>query len=558
MGELKSLGTEQVCISGGEPLLYKDLDQLVRIATQKGFTVTLNTNGWLLSQKRMSTLLDAGLAGVNLSIDSPIAIEHDRLRNLPGLFERLSKQILECKEADLPFVLNIRMVLSKHNYMHVPKMFDLALRLHADVFSIDMIEADSKKRLFLMNSSEIKEFKTRYIPEVIRKIEEMDSKESLKNYNIAQIRDIFNCNFNPISNYEKGIYWPDEKIKQKCDIPSSFMIIEGDGSVLPCNAVEYNREMIVGNVCKSSITEVWNSSKWKDFRRMKMDYCSECPMNMSYSIILNDSGIEREVQPYRYTANQIKQMIKLDEEKEYNEDRLHEYISFFDLDFDNIRSLNEQYPIESTNYKINFLYKNFFEEMTNEEKIFNCYKKAAPYYSLRQLLGRPEKFNQQLIIFDFMSTHLQLGANVMDYGCCVGDFSILFNKMGFNVFAIDLDNSTFSFAKKRFFDRKMNISTVDINDQMELPNIEEKFDFIFCRDVLEHIVNPLAVLQFFYDHMQSNGYMYISTMNPGDEIYIGSEHLRNTILMAKTEQYKNFFKERFMELDIKGLYKRVN
>ena len=73
------------------------------------------------------------------------------------------------------------------------------------------------------------------------------------------------------------------------------MIIEGDGMVLPCNAVEYNRNQIVGNVFDTDIEELWNSPQWNSFRKSKMKFCRECPMNMSYMIVFNDEEIHRTV-----------------------------------------------------------------------------------------------------------------------------------------------------------------------------------------------------------------------------------------------------------------------
>lgn len=86
------------------------------------------------------------------------------------------------------------------------------------------------------------------------------------------------------------------------------------------------------------------------------------------------------------------------------------------------------------------------------------------------------------------------------------------------------------------------------------PVLNNKVDFIFCRDVLEHTVNPIEVLQFFYDNLNVGGYMYLSTMNPGDKIYIGAEHLEKTIKLSDTKSYKDFFEDHFVITDMHGLY----
>lgn len=554
--KLKSMGTKQVCISGGEPLLYKDIIKLVRLITKNGMKASLNTNGWLLNENIFKELMDAGLLCINLSIDSPQAKEHDKLRALNGLFDKAINQIKMCKNSNIPFKLNLRMVLSKYNYKEIVDMIDLALSINADILSIDMIEADSKNKLFLLNQNEISNFKKMYVPKIIDKINSLNISDDLKKYNIKQINDFFNTKFNNIKNFENGLYWPDDNIKKKCDIPSSFMIIEGDGMVLPCNAVEYNRDKIIGNVLDMAVDKLWFSKEWDTFRIEKMDFCRECPMNMSYMLVFNDSIIERECNIEPLTTEKIKNMIKISERNDYYEECKNEYLKYFHKDNNFIENINNKYLIDSIEYKIDFLYPRYFSSMNSCDEIFNSYSKASEFYSLRQLLGRPEKFDKQLEIFEFMNDNLSTNSTVLDYGCCVGDFSILFAKMKFKVFAIDLDIETFKFAQSRFKNRKLDIQCFSVSNDMSLPQLPKKIDFVFCRDVLEHTVNPLEILTYFYENLSDDGYMYISTMNPGDDIYVGAEHLEKTIMESKTEKYANFFKNHFTNLGIHGLYKK--
>ena len=554
--KLKIMGTEQICISGGEPLIYKDIVKLVRLITKNGLKASLNTNGWFLNFNMFKELMNAGLLCINLSIDSPKSEEHDKLRALDGLFERAISQIKECKESDIPFKLNLRMVLSKYNYEEISEMIDLANNIKADILSIDMIEADSKEKNFLLDSNQINDFKNNYVPELIKKINSLDINQNLKSYNIKQVKDFFNTEFNNIKNFENGFYWPDDTIKRKCDIPSSFMIIEGDGMVLPCNAVEYNREYIIGNILETEIEELWKSEEWKNFRNKKMDFCRECPMNMSYMIVFNDDTIERDCKMEKFTTKKIENMIKINKNNDYYEERKEEYFKFFNKGNEFIDKISKKYPIDSLEYKTEFLYPNFFYKMDSNKIIFKSYSNASEYYSLKKLLGRTEKFEKQLEIFDFMEENLSKNSLVMDYGCCVGDFSILFARMGYKVLAIDLDIDTFNFAKKRFVDRNLDITCYSVLEDMKLPKLFQKVNFIFCRDVLEHTVNPLEVLTFFYKTLTEDGYMYISTMNPGEEIYIGAEHLEDTIKKAQSKEYKEFFEKHFISLGIHGLYKK--
>jgi len=293
--KLKEMGTKQICISGGEPLLYKNIEEMVSIISSFGIAVTLNTNGWLLTKQKLKQLIDAGLVGVNVSIDSPSPEMHNKLRGVDGIFEKTVKQLKECKELEETFYLNVRMILSKYTYKDIIGMIKLCKELDADTLSIDMIEADAENKYFLLNENQILEFRNCYLPKVIKFLENFDYGSEYIKFNITQLNDIFNLNFNSPNNFASGIYWPDDHIKSKCSIPYSFAIIEGDGSVLPCNAAEYNRNKIIGNCAQNSFENIWNSRQRMNFCENKMDFCKLCPMNMSFSLVFKENTIVRHI-----------------------------------------------------------------------------------------------------------------------------------------------------------------------------------------------------------------------------------------------------------------------
>ena len=68
--DLARLGTTNIEISGGEPLLHPDLDELIRHIRDTGALAGLITNGYLLSGQRIARLNDAGLDHLQVSIDN--------------------------------------------------------------------------------------------------------------------------------------------------------------------------------------------------------------------------------------------------------------------------------------------------------------------------------------------------------------------------------------------------------------------------------------------------------------------------------------------------------
>src|SRR5437899_9800559 len=70
-----------IILTGGEPLLRQDLNQIAAYASQRGATVVLGTNGTLLTDERIAGLKAAGVRGVAVSIDSLRPRYHHNFRH---------------------------------------------------------------------------------------------------------------------------------------------------------------------------------------------------------------------------------------------------------------------------------------------------------------------------------------------------------------------------------------------------------------------------------------------------------------------------------------------
>ena len=68
--KLADLGTAMIAISGGEPLLHPELDQIIAHIRKRGAVASLITNGYLLTEHRIKRLNSAGLEYMQVSIDN--------------------------------------------------------------------------------------------------------------------------------------------------------------------------------------------------------------------------------------------------------------------------------------------------------------------------------------------------------------------------------------------------------------------------------------------------------------------------------------------------------
>jgi MoaA/NifB/PqqE/SkfB family radical SAM enzyme len=72
---LARLKTAAITLTGGEPLLHPDLPELIAAIRRNGMIVTMITNGFRLSRRRIEALNEAGLHGMQISIDNLVADE---------------------------------------------------------------------------------------------------------------------------------------------------------------------------------------------------------------------------------------------------------------------------------------------------------------------------------------------------------------------------------------------------------------------------------------------------------------------------------------------------
>jgi PqqA peptide cyclase len=127
--EAEELGVVQLNLTGGEPLLRKDLEALVAEAERLQLYTNLITSAIPLTRERLSKLRDLGLDNVQVSVQDVTPEGADRIAGR-RTFERKLRAARWVKELALPLTLNF--VLHRENLDRVGEMIELAERLGAD------------------------------------------------------------------------------------------------------------------------------------------------------------------------------------------------------------------------------------------------------------------------------------------------------------------------------------------------------------------------------------------------------------------------------------------
>ncbi len=124
-------------ITGGEPLVRKDVYDITEHATKKGLRVVLGTNGTMLTPAVVAKLKKAGIQRVSVSIDCAYAEEHDSFRGSSGAYERTMRGIEACKQGGLEFQINT--TVTKRNLGELEKIFQRAVNLGAAAHHIFLL-----------------------------------------------------------------------------------------------------------------------------------------------------------------------------------------------------------------------------------------------------------------------------------------------------------------------------------------------------------------------------------------------------------------------------------
>ena len=136
--EAADLGILQVHLSGGEPTLRPDLEDIVATLSARGVYTNLITAGVNVKPGRIASLKDKGLDHVQLSVQGATPEVTELIGNMKGAHEKKLETAREVRAAGLPLTLNAP--IHRHNIHQVEDFINLALELDADRLEIANVQ----------------------------------------------------------------------------------------------------------------------------------------------------------------------------------------------------------------------------------------------------------------------------------------------------------------------------------------------------------------------------------------------------------------------------------
>ena len=262
--EIPSLKPRWVIIEGGEPLLRKELFEIIEIIHKGNIKIYLISNGMLFNEdlaRRFAELY----VNLMISIDGADRESYEKIRR-GARFERLKKSVSIANEYGI--LDSCPVTIGKHNYNQIDKLFKFAKEIGYKKITFLGLKPCKDYEKYILNGAEYGNFffsvvrnQKDYQMDVY--VDEPFFKPFLKEHHI---------DYSP--NPENGIIVPDVS---RC-IFGDYMFIETNGDIKPCTFAP----VAIGNVNERCLNEIWKDmqnseliKKIKDFSTRESS-CGEC------------------------------------------------------------------------------------------------------------------------------------------------------------------------------------------------------------------------------------------------------------------------------------------
>ena len=132
--DLAASGVPLLIVSGGEPLVRKDIWEILARARDRGIRLALSTNGTLIDGAVARRLRDTGVEYAGISLDGAEPGTHERLRGVPGCFDDALTGLAHCRRAGMK--TGVRFTATLGNAGELGALIALSLDRGVDRFCV--------------------------------------------------------------------------------------------------------------------------------------------------------------------------------------------------------------------------------------------------------------------------------------------------------------------------------------------------------------------------------------------------------------------------------------
>lgn len=238
-----SIDVGALIFTGGEPLCRPEIFEIAQYASERGFTLTLSSNGTLIDMETASKIMGSGFSRVQVSIDGINETQHEALTGVKGSYRKTLNSLENLEKAGIAECF-VATVVTTLNVKEIPSLIE---KLHFETPAVGMrllrflpMGRGEKVRDFEVSQEEIKE--------LYPQIQELERKFG-KSFLIS-FSDSFNAPFF-------------DRPSHPCTGGHSWCCITPEGYVIPCNyfsAPDVARILGATNIRDEKFIDIWKSS----------------------------------------------------------------------------------------------------------------------------------------------------------------------------------------------------------------------------------------------------------------------------------------------------------
>lgn len=255
--QARELGVLQLGLSGGEPMVRKDLEELAAHARAVGLYSTLVTSGLGLTRQRAERLRDAGLEHVQISFQDTDPVSAERIAGINAVKQKYAAAAIV---KELGFAFSVNVVLHRANLDRIGEIIELAADLGADRLELANTQYYGwglENRAALMPTRE-----------------QVERAQVVAQAAIERYRGTMQMLFVLPDYYEqfpKACYGGWGKL---------YIVVTPDGKVLPCHGATQITTLAFDNARDHSLEWIWHqSAAFQAFRgdSWMREPCRSCP-----------------------------------------------------------------------------------------------------------------------------------------------------------------------------------------------------------------------------------------------------------------------------------------
>lgn len=260
-------GLEQVYLHGiGEPLLNKELPQIIRHLKMRNVYVLFNSNGILLNHRRQQDLITAGLDELRISLDAASSKGYKKIRDghqFALIVENLkSLRLLQKQRQAASPKMSLWFLGTRENISELPGFIKLAAEIGIEeVYLQRLVYFLDDEGYGLARPTQTLQDSADGPSELIQESQETAAELGIRFDASGQTEPIVSLR----GKAEAGLPW------SKCYRPWTLMYVTATGNVLPCcispfSTVDY-ASIILGNVFEDPLEDIWSGAKYAEFRK---------------------------------------------------------------------------------------------------------------------------------------------------------------------------------------------------------------------------------------------------------------------------------------------------